>query len=395
MVWIALIAVLFLVRMLLTAALACCHARTAPRALPRNGAVSVLIAAYNEEVGIERTIESVLAQRIKRLQVIVVDDGSSDNTAAIVARIAHRDRRVKLIQQSNAGKAAALNTAMPHIQYPVAVSVDADSVLAPGALAALAAHFKDPRVGAVSGDVRVAGRRSWLTTFQALEYLVGQHLDKRAQQLLGAITVVPGAAGAFRTALLRDVGGYSTDTVTEDMDLTIQIAARGYRVHFEPRACSYTEPPADLHDLWRQRLRWMFGTWQVLGKHRHLMFRRRAGTLGLLGLPYVLLFGIGGGLLAPLLDFTLVAFILSAGAALSWLEPLLTTLGAELAATSLAVLLGRDRWQNLALVWPQRLFIRAFGAMVIAVTLYRYLRGSVVHWDKLKRHGVQLEGSRA
>ncbi|GGR82425.1 glycosyltransferase [Deinococcus sedimenti] len=357
--------------------------------------VSVMIAAFNEEVGIAQTIRSVLAQDGPPLQVIVVDDGSTDRTAAIADEFARRDARVQVLRQANGGKASALNRAAAHLEYPVAVSVDADSSLAPGALSALSRHFLNPAVGAVAGDVRVAGPVTSLTQMQHLEYSVGQQMDKRAQDMLGAVSVVPGAAGAFRTDLIRRLH-YSGDTITEDMDLTVAIAAAGYQVRFEPAALSFTEPPVTLPAMWRQRLRWMYGTFQVMGKYRHLILTARGGRLGWLTLPYVLLYGLVLGGAGPLFDLaalTLLVQQMSGGSAPPGaLVPLLVSIGIDVLVAGVALALGRQSLRPLLITPTQRLFMRPFVALVVIVTCLSFLRGRTVRWNKMPRVGVHLPG---
>lgn len=387
---------LLLIKTVLTVVLALAHTRTVRRRArastgPLPG-VSVMIAAYNEEVGIADTLRSVLAQQGPELQVLVVDDGSTDATAAIADDFAFTDPRVTVLRKPNGGKASALNVAADHLRYPVAVSVDADSALAPGTLAALARHFLDPRVGAVAGDVRVAGPVTSLTQIQNLEYSVGQQLEKRAQDMLGAVSVVPGAAGAFRSDLIRRLR-YSHDTITEDMDLTIAIAAEGFEVRFEPEALSFTEPPVDLRSLWRQRMRWMYGTFQVMGKYRHLVMNARGGRLGWLTLPYLLVYGLTLGGAGPLFD--LAALALLTYNANDALLPLLLNVGADVVLAGTALVLGRQSLRPLLITPTQRLFLRPFVSLIVVMTCVTFLRRKSVKWNKLPRVGLGLPGTPA
>ena len=386
---------LLIVKAVFTLVLAFAHPRQHRQRLQQHDpqpplGVTVMIAAYNEEVGIADTLRSILTQDLPQIQVIVVDDGSKDRTAEIAWSFAHQDERVMVLQQPNGGKARALNTAIDHVRYPVAVSVDADSALAPGTLAALARHFHDPRVGAVAGDVRVAGPDTLLTRVQHLEYTVGQHMEKRAQDMLGAISVVPGAAGAFRSDALRLLR-YSHDTLTEDMDLTIGLAAAGYEVRFEPAAISYTEPPITLRDLWRQRMRWMYGVFQVVSKYRHLLFSRQGGRLGWLTLPYILLYGLVLGGIGPLLDLLSIAMLFHHASEL--VIPLLLNLGADLMVVGAALRLGGQGALAILLTPTQRLFLRPFVTLVVVMTCISFLRRRDVSWNKLPRVGLQMSPS--
>lgn len=387
------VVVLLVFKALLTMVLALAHRRRGQRqqaALPQiPPGVTVMIAAYNEEVGIAGTLRSVLSESLEKLQVLVVDDGSTDGTSAVVDLFAREDHRVQLIRQENTGKAGALNHALDYARHPVVISVDADSAIAPGTLSALARHFHDPRVGAVAGDVRVAGDARLLTHLQDLEYTVGQHMEKRAQDMLGAVSVVPGAAGAYRTSLMREVGGYSHDTLTEDMDLTIAVAAAGYEVRFEPQALSFTEPPQLLRHLWRQRMRWMYGTFQVIAKYRHLLFNPRAGRLGWLALPYVLLYGLMLGGAGPLFDLTALALMMTFSVH-EVVTPLLLNITADFLVTGAALALGGASWRILAYTPGQRLFLRPFVSLVVVMTCWTFLRRQNVNWNKLPRVGLNM-----
>src|SRR5581483_2187795 len=197
--------------------------------------VAVLIPAYNEEKVIERTVRSVLASSYPKLRVIVVDDGSKDATLQ-VARSAFASEveqgRVVILTKTNRGKAEALNFGLRHVadDEELFVGIDADTVIAPDAVSLLVPHFLNPKVGAVAGNAKVGNRVNLWTRWQALEYVTSQNFERRALNTLGAVSVVPGAIGAWRTAAVRELGGYQTDTVAEDADLTMALLQRGYRV---------------------------------------------------------------------------------------------------------------------------------------------------------------------
>ena len=250
---------------------------------PYEGLVTVLIPAHNEAKVIHRTLDSLLNSDYKALEIIVVDDGSTDGTAAAVAH--YPDSGVRLIQQPHSGKATALTRGFKEATGDVVVCVDADTLFTPAAIGALARPFSDPRVGAVCGNPKVGNTVNLLTRLQSLEYLLSVNLDRRGYALLNCIPVVPGAAGAWRRAAVEAAGGFPANTVTEDMDATICVSRAGYRVVYAPKAIAYTEAPQTLRGLHGQRKRWSFGTLQVLWKHRSAAFSPSSGSLGLLGLP--------------------------------------------------------------------------------------------------------------
>ena len=217
------LAALAVVRTLLLLALARRHARLGPPGPParrwRLPPVSVIVPAYNEEVGIAATVRSMIANDYPDLEVIVVDDGSTDATAAVVAALGLEG--VRLIRQVNAGKPAALSTGIAAARHDVLVLVDGDTVFEPEAIRALVAPFTDPDVGAVSGNTKVGNRRGLLGRWQHIEYVIGFNLDRRMFDVLRCMPTVPGAIGAFRRDALADAGGLARDTLAEDTDLTM------------------------------------------------------------------------------------------------------------------------------------------------------------------------------
>jgi peptidoglycan-N-acetylglucosamine deacetylase len=270
--------------------------------------VTVMIPAYNEETVIVDTVRSALASVYPKLEILVIDDGSTDRTAELVRANFGRDPRVRLLLQPNRGKPAALNHALAEATGEIVVSIDADTIVDPEAVPRLVRHFANPKVGAVAGNVKVMNRNKWLTRWQALEYITSQNLEKRAFDLLNCIPVVPGAAGAWRTDLLRANGGFSGDTVAEDTDLTLTIRRSGWKILYDEEAIGRTEVPDTVEALIRQRFRWTFGTLQAVWKHRDAVGKPRYGTLGWIAIPNIFLFQIILPLVSPVID---LLFILS------------------------------------------------------------------------------------
>ncbi|MBI3663545.1 MAG: glycosyltransferase [Acidobacteria bacterium] len=281
--------------------------------------VSVLIPAHNEEEAIVKTVESALESQLPEgwpaIEVIVVDDGSTDATDEQLYASFGRDPRVRILQQLNLGKAAALNRALADAQGEVVVTIDADTFVEPDAIARLARHFGDATVGGVAGNVKVGNRDRWLTRWQALEYVTSQNMEKRAFDLLNCITVVPGALGAWRAGAVCACGGLSADTVAEDTDLTIAIRRRGWRILYDDQTIAHTQAPERANALIQQRFRWTFGTMQAVWKHRDTLWRKRYGTLGWIALPNVFLFQIFLPLVSPVIDLMFFSTILVWGLA--------------------------------------------------------------------------------
>jgi cellulose synthase/poly-beta-1,6-N-acetylglucosamine synthase-like glycosyltransferase/peptidoglycan/xylan/chitin deacetylase (PgdA/CDA1 family) len=365
--------------------------------------VDVMVAAYNEAAVIARTLQSILASRGADLRVIVVDDGSSDGTADIVARDFAADPRVTLLRKANGGKASALNMALAAATAPIVVGVDADTQLSRTAVARLAAWFANPAVGAVAGNVKVGNIGGLVTRWQSIEYITSQNIDRRALARLNAITVVPGAIGGWRTDSLRAVGGYSSDTLAEDMDLTWRIRRAGWRIANEPLALAYTEAPETLNALLRQRFRWAFGTLQCLWKHRAALFRH--GAFGWLALPSLWAFQIAGQILAPLIDLQLLVALATRLSA--WIASLqhadiadspdptvwvmlaiyAAFIALEVAAGWVAYGFDREKRRDLWLLPTQRLVYRQIMYVVVWRSLMRALQGLGHAWGKLHRSG--------
>jgi len=235
------------------------------------------------------------------VEVVVVDDASTDGTATVVDQLKLPGVRVARVPKG--GKAAALNVGIALSKHPIIVMVDADTVVEPEAIHRLVQPFADPAVGAVAGNVEVGNRSSMVARWQHIEYVIGFNLDRRLYERFDCIPTVPGALGAFRRVAVNAAGGITDDTLAEDTDLTIAVHRAGWRVVYIDDARSWTETPATIGQLWRQRYRWSYGTMQALWKHRAgLLDPGRPGRFGRRGLPLLALFTVVLPLLAPLID---------------------------------------------------------------------------------------------
>lgn len=347
--------------------------------------VSVLVAAYNEERVIASTIRHLLESDYPgALQVVVVDDGSKDGTWEVVSGVAAGDPRVKVIRQTNAGKAAALNEALQGASHGIVVMIDADTMVAPDGIRRLVDPLVSPEVGAVAGHVRVGNTRHWLGKFQDIEYTTAFQIDRRAQDLLGCIVVSPGALSAFRREALEQAGPLSHDTLAEDTDLTLELHRMGWKVVFAPEAHADTEAPESVTALVSQRFRWSYGTLQCLWKHGDLTCSPGSGWLGWFALPSVWVFQVAVVAVTPVLDL-LVLWSLWFGHGWSIWPYFVASLvlDALLAVTALAIARRRllDAWLSL----PMRLLYRPLLGYVVWKCLFKALAGSWVRWSKLER----------
>jgi biofilm PGA synthesis N-glycosyltransferase PgaC len=229
--------------------------------------VSVIIPAYAEEETIGRTLEALLAVDYPDYEIIVVTDGSPDQTAAIVKRYFQTSRVRLLEKRANEGKAMALNDALPLCRGEILVVLDADIVATPQLLRALTKHFIFPRVAAVTGNPRVENRSTLLRKLQAIEFSSIVSVQRRAQRIWGRVLTVSGAVMALRRSAIIDVGLFAPDMATEDIEITWRLQRRFWDVRYEPAAVVWMQVPPNLVQLWKQRRRWARGLAQVLRKH--------------------------------------------------------------------------------------------------------------------------------
>ncbi|NNF12141.1 MAG: glycosyltransferase family 2 protein [Gemmatimonadetes bacterium] len=237
--------------------------------------VSIIIPAYNEGRVLERALTSLMRLEYPEYEVLVVDDGSRDDTLEIATQWEGQRGAAlfRVITKPNGGKASALNAGIAHSMHPLVFCMDADSYLEPRSLLHAARHFTDPAVGAVAGNVKVENRKSIVTRLQALEYIEGLNMPRRAQGFIAAVNIVPGPVGLFRREALEEIGGYDTDTYAEDADLTLKMMAAGWRVQYEDQAIAWSEAPESWRDLTQQRYRWTRGILQAIRKRKGLFLR--------------------------------------------------------------------------------------------------------------------------
>ena len=352
--------------------------------------VSVVIPAYNEAAGIAATIRSMAASSYPgKLEIIVVDDGSSDDTAAIARGLGIP--YVRVISQANAGKPGALSRGIAEARGDILVLVDGDTIFEPATIELLIRPMRAPDVGAVSGNTKVGNRRGLLGGWQHLEYVMGFNLDRRLFDLLGTIPTVPGAIGAFRRAALASVGGVSTDTLAEDTDLTMALCRSPWRVVYEPDAVAWTEAPATLRQLWRQRYRWSYGTMQAMWKHRRAVIERgQSGRFGRYCLTYLTFFHVLLPLVAPVVDvFSLygLMFLNPVKVGLFWLAFVLL----QAIAGGYALKLDGERLRSLWVLPFQQVVYRQLMYLVTVQSVISAMLGTRQRWQVIARAGVFAE----
>ncbi|MFC5215645.1 bifunctional polysaccharide deacetylase/glycosyltransferase family 2 protein [Streptomyces coerulescens] len=350
--------------------------------------VSVIVPAYNEKECIANTLQS-LAKSTHPIEIIVVDDGSTDGTSEIArnAAVELGMTNVRVIRQENSGKPAALNNGVRSARYDIVVMMDGDTVFEPDTVRQLVQPFADPEVGAVAGNAKVGNRNTIIGAWQHIEYVMGFNLDRRMYDLLRCMPTIPGAIGAFRREAVLQVGGMSEDTLAEDTDITIAMHRAGWRVVYQEHARAWTEAPGSLKQLWSQRYRWSYGTMQALWKHRKsLTDKGPSGRFGRVGMPLVVVFQIVTPVFAPLIDvFTVYSmiFVDFTAALLAWLA----VLAVQLLCAAYAFRLDREKYRYLLMMPLQQLAYRQMMYLVLIHSCITAMTGGRLRWQKLKRTG--------
>jgi len=363
--------------------------------------VSIIVPAFNEEVNSIRTVESLLQQDYPNMQVIFVDDGSKDNTFSIVQQQFAGNEKVKVYTKANGGKASALNTGVEYAEGDYIVCIDADTQLKKDALSLLMRKFfvlnerdgKHQVVGAVAGNVKVGNEINMITKWQSIEYITSQNFDRRAFDYLNCITVIPGALGGFRKDAVLKSGGFTSDTLAEDCDLTMRLHRNGYIIRNCNDAISYTEAPETMRQFMKQRFRWSFGVIQCFWKHRDAVFNPRYKNFGMIALPHILIFQMILPFLAPLADLVLLVSLLSAAlniipisAGHILLYYLIFSL-VDMAGAALAFAYEKEDYKKLLWMIPQRFIYRQLMYYILFKSFNKALKGELQGWGALKRTG--------
>jgi cellulose synthase/poly-beta-1,6-N-acetylglucosamine synthase-like glycosyltransferase len=349
--------------------------------------VSVLIPAYNEQKVLARTLETVIEATYPGKEVIVIDDGSSDRTYQIASSFS--DRGVKVIHRPNGGKASALNHGVLFTRGEIVIIVDADSQVCKSTFIDLVQPFRDPDVAAVAGNIKVLNRKNWLTRCQALEYIASINIFRRALDIFGAVTVVPGALGAYRREILVGGGLYDRDTLVEDFDVTIKALKSGKVVQASNTAISYTEAPQKISELVKQRLRWYRGNYQTLWKHHDVALNSRFGFLQKLSFPFMIVSMVFLPITGAV-NILWCILIIARGEGLLLLPTFFFFCLLQFMLSLLALQLDNEDWK-LALYSP--LFIFGYKHLcdfIMVKSLFDVLSHRRLKWAGMRRIGAQV-----
>ncbi len=345
--------------------------------------ISIIIPAFNEEVTISSCIESMLSLNYPRYEVVVVDDGSSDNTYNEASKFSGKG--VKVISQKNTGKPGAINTGIKNASGEIVITVDADSKLHPDALKWISRRFSgNPRLGAVAGNVKIDKPNSILKALQSLEYTSSINLGRKSQSLLHCVMIVPGAIAALKTSVLREVGFFPEDTFAEDFDITMKILKAGYHVEYESRAMAFTQAPESIEDIIKQRRRWHRGMTQVLAKYKNMYLNPKYGTAGMIGVPYMWL-----ELSSSLINMVLLCILLVASIFMTDMSSLTTgmlTYWALMIGVSIySVLIDPKPSIKEIIISPLFLFYNIFIDGISIMAFIEETLSIAMRWEKPKR----------
>ncbi|MDB5025542.1 MAG: glycosyltransferase, partial [Mucilaginibacter sp.] len=348
--------------------------------------VSIVVPAYNEEVTAIKTIQSLLKIDYPHFEIIFIDDGSTDKTYQLVNAAYGHHPLVKVLTKPNGGKASALNFGISHAQYEFAVCIDADTQLKNDAVYHLMTYFTDDEIGAVAGTVKVGNENNMITRWQSIEYITAQNMDRRAFDLINSITVVPGAIGAFRKTAIFKAGGFTSDTLAEDCDLTMRILKQGFIIKNCAEAIAYTEAPETLSALLKQRFRWSFGVIQSFWKNRSALFNKKYKFFGMVGMPNILIFQIILPLFSPLADLMMIIGLFGdkPGKILAYYVAFVLI---DFLVAIIAFRMEKEDYKKLVYIIPQRFIWRQLMYYVLFKSIRKALKGELSAWGVLKRTG--------
>ena len=357
--------------------------------------VSIIVPAYNEGKVIRHCVDSILGSAYENRELILVDDGSTDDTLTQM-REYETQPGVTVLGRRNGGKAAALNAGLARASGEIVLFVDADGIFAPDTIDAMLSAFESERVGAVCGSDSPANLDRLLPRLASLQTHVGTGFARRALSLINCLPIVSGNLGAFRRSVLEKTGPFLEGFIGEDLELTWRVHKAGYRVAFQPRATVRAETPSTISGLWKQRVRWARGLLQTARIHRDMFFNPRYGVFAFyLGINMITM------VLIPLLQLASIVILpilavqesspvpVNVLGIIGWLG-----FGFALAASVFSIALDRA-WKDLRHLYVAPLWV-LYSFFMDVVTVWAVileLRGGQARWNKLERTGTVSGGT--
>jgi cellulose synthase/poly-beta-1,6-N-acetylglucosamine synthase-like glycosyltransferase len=352
--------------------------------------VDIVLPMYNEEDVVVKTIKNLLGITCREFSIIVIDDGSTDKSYDLVNTHFSDEPRVRLMRQQNAGKSSALNRAMNSSQSDIIICIDADTLVRPDVIDKILPYFQDEKVAAVSGYVKVGNRVNILTDMQYIEYLTVQNHERMIFEYINGILVVPGALGAFRRSAVEEVGGFTSEALAEDCDITLRMLCRNYVIKNASEAMSFTEAPITAKMFFKQRVRWTVGLVQGLLKHAKQLASQSNKALAYLVVPYTWLYRVVLPFFVPLVDYFFIYAYFFLGHH-ELLKYYLFCILIEVSSSLFILLQKGERINPFKLIILQRVF-RHLTCVIYLNIFLRWLNGNLYGWGKIPRQGnVKLD----
>lgn len=358
--------------------------------------VSLIVPAWNEEVGIVATVESLLDNGSWNIEILVIDDGSKDNTLDVIKRYKktlsiNKADKLKIIYQENGGKGAALNNGIKNSEGEIIVTIDADSILKKNSITNLVKYYLDPRIMAVVGNVVVKNANNFVGLLQQLEYYFGFY-NKRAHAVMGAEYIFGGACATYRKKVFDDIGYFDEVNKTEDIEMSIRTKAAGMKSTFAEDVVCYTEGASNIFDLIKQRVRWKKGRLDTFLKYKHLFFSNKKHhnfMLTFFVLPFSVLTELQL-LLAPIAISTLIVYSLITFEFISISIGIFFIIQVYL----IYALFNNQRIRPLLLLsapftWAFFYILDFIEYVSLWKSLFMYFRGEEIEWQNWKRKGIK------
>jgi len=341
--------------------------------------VSIVVPAFNEEKVIASAISSLLASSYPNLEIVVVDDGSTDRTAAIAEKIAALDFRVSVLRlETNAGKAHALNAGFAATRSDYVVVVDADTIVDRNFISHIIEPLFFGKAQAVCGNIKVGNTVNIKAAFQSLEYSWANGATKTLQSAFIGITTLPGAGSAFIKQIVLDAGGFAPTTRAEDTELTLKLVQSGFRIVYQPHALAYTEAPTTWISLFRQRHRWIYGNMQCT---------RQVRLKKIVAAPGLLLFLFHNFLAIPLSLILAISSLLSlfSDSIIPIFELFVASSFVKIAAISLIDSQDTRKFERIICALLMRLIWPTFLIVPYTASIMNIFQRRPVGWHKLER----------
>ena len=354
--------------------------------------VTVLIATHNEEKSICTAIKSVLASTYPSLQVLIVDDGSTDGTQTLVEQTFGNNNRVQVLSAPNKGKLSALRQGLQNIHTEFVVTMDADTTFRPETIGELMTKFDSDQIAAVSGNIKVLNQAHKISRYQALEY-VTLNFDRRALDLFEAVPVIPGAVGAWRSNLLTQA--LADVQSSGDVEMTLTTLHAGYRIPFAEKAVAYTQAPTELKELFSQRRRWAREKWLVIKRCAWRIIKQHKGYRDLIAASHVITVHGALPLLLWWIDIFILIRIAQATVALNFTTPAflgtlklyLFFIALECLRTGITLSLEEPEDKKLMRVCIQKsIFSRQMNGLAAFCGLFLSHNKSTTKWQHVKRN---------